>query len=284
MQELLKTLGVVRERIEGYALELTKNEALVRYALVDPLLRELDWDLSNPAEVIPEERDESSKRTDYSMCRNSMIVETKRLDTNLDKHIDKLVEYVTQRKVRYGVLTDGQRWKMYDVQDSFKTPTMDVDITDLDGIVLPKLMKLHKSAVLSRIPEDTPSDQEPKDWVLLPEITYSTGANPPTKIEWSGKNIPIISWVDVLASVAKWLINAKYINKTNCPITSGPKNSIINTTPVHQNGRKFVSSKEIQGFYVEKNVQPKVVIRHAIRLIKIADLEPTDFKVYFKNS
>ena len=285
MQDLIKTLRVIQDRINTYSPLLTKNETLVRYALIDPLLRELDWDLSNPGEVIPEETDTPRIKTrpDYVMCNRSMIVEAKKLYFNLEKETCKLIDYIKERNVRYGVLTNGQRWKMYDIENSIKVPTMDVDIMDSDGDVLPKLMSLHKSVMLSKIPNLIPTNQEPKGWVSLPDVKYGSGMNMPTKIKWCDRNTTLASWIDVFVSVAEWLINARCIHKKNCPITSGPKNALINTTDAHQNKRKFVSPKQIQEFYIEKNMSSKYAIQNTIKLINATSLEPDDFKVYFKD-
>ena len=51
--ELVETLG---DRIDRHGPALKQSEALTRYALIDPLLRELGWDTSDPWMVMPEYR------------------------------------------------------------------------------------------------------------------------------------------------------------------------------------------------------------------------------------
>ena len=61
---------------------LRQNEALTRYALIDPLLRELGWDTEDPTLVIPEYKGVGGS-ADYALFSGDkllMIVEAKKLD------------------------------------------------------------------------------------------------------------------------------------------------------------------------------------------------------------
>ncbi len=75
MQKLIKTIITMRERIKTHRAGLSKNETMTRYALIDPLLRELDWDLSDPGGVVPEDNTGTGSKTDYTMGQNAMVVE-----------------------------------------------------------------------------------------------------------------------------------------------------------------------------------------------------------------
>ena len=50
LESLLQLVETLRERIESHGATLSQSEALTRYALIDPLLRELGWDTSDPAD------------------------------------------------------------------------------------------------------------------------------------------------------------------------------------------------------------------------------------------
>ena len=107
MHDLLITLDTIRERIKEYRKDLAKNEAMTRYVLIDPLLRSLDWDVSNPADVVPEEGSGVGGKTDYTMGRNSMVVEAKKFGEVLDKHTDKLVDYIRREMSGMACLQTG---------------------------------------------------------------------------------------------------------------------------------------------------------------------------------
>lgn len=81
LDELLGTVERLRGRIGEHGQSLRKSETLTRYALIDPLLRELGWDTSNPDQVVPE-YPSSGGRADYALLAEGtprMMVEAKKL-------------------------------------------------------------------------------------------------------------------------------------------------------------------------------------------------------------
>ena len=48
LDSLRLLVELLKERIQGHGAALRGSEALTRYALIDPLLRELGWDTANP--------------------------------------------------------------------------------------------------------------------------------------------------------------------------------------------------------------------------------------------
>ena len=290
MQTLIDTVVKIQQMIKAHKSALAKNETMTRYALIDPLLGELGWDLSNPGDVVPEDNTSPGGKTDYTLGNDAMIVEVEKLDENLDKYADRLISYVRDRNVRYGVLTNGQKWRMYDANTTTKSPEVEFDITDSDGVVLSKAIRLHRSVVLDGVPSST---HNPNNKVTrrragsaapprnaLTDINYSKGDSPPKSlIHRDDSRKPLGSWVDLLAGVAEWLISNKRLTSQNCPVKLGSKNYLLHTEPTHPNGKPFSTHREIGGLYVFTNFDPSCVIRHAKNLIKAAGLNPSDFKV-----
>ena len=54
MDELLRVVTMLKERIVQHRRKLRDNEWLTRYALIDPLLSALGWDMSDPGVTVPE--------------------------------------------------------------------------------------------------------------------------------------------------------------------------------------------------------------------------------------
>ena len=54
MEGLLALVERLIDRIDAHGATLRGSEALTRYALIDPMLRELGWDTSDPDMVIPD--------------------------------------------------------------------------------------------------------------------------------------------------------------------------------------------------------------------------------------
>ena len=297
MERLIETVGRLRERIKVHRADLAKNETMTRYVLIDPLLRELGWELSNPYDVVPEDRTGAGGKTDYTMGTNAMIVEAKKLDENLDKYTKKLTKYVRDKDVRYGVLTNGQKWRMYDSQTTMKSPEVEFDVTDSEGVVVSRAIQLHRSVILDSIPQkstikeksvaeiESPDAQNPTrlgNEKLLSSIKYVKGMPPPKELVCPDKRASLDTWVDILAGVAEWLVSKRRLGKSHCPVKIGPKNAILNTKPYHQNGNPFHTQKKVGGLYLNTNASPPAALRYAIKLIKTAGCKQSDFKAYFE--
>lgn len=54
IENILKTIDSLKDRISGYQIKSSNSERLVRYSLIDQFLRILGWDIKNPNEVEPE--------------------------------------------------------------------------------------------------------------------------------------------------------------------------------------------------------------------------------------
>lgn len=68
-ESLLKLVETLRKRIDEHGATLRQSETMTRYALVDPLLRELGLDTGNPDLVVPEYK-AGSGSADYALLVN----------------------------------------------------------------------------------------------------------------------------------------------------------------------------------------------------------------------
>ncbi len=284
MHELTKTLDIIRKRIRDHKTDLSNNEAMTRYALIDPLLRALDWDVSDPRVVIPEEGSGAGSRTDYTMGK-AMVVEAKKLDDRLDKYKDKLIEYVRKSNVLYGVLTNGQSWRMYDSRVTTKAPAMEFDVTDSDGVIIPRAALLYRTVMCESISQrQTEKPKIPKSdgKILIGDVKCEKGMIHPIELMLPNGKMHLKSWADMLFGVADWLVNKKHLDKSHCPVPIGKKNAILNTKPFHQNGKPFNSKKEVGKLFLNTNANAPNTIKYAIRLIEEAEQNPSNFMVRFE--
>ena len=284
MRDLLTTLDTIRERIKDHRTNLAKNEAMTRYVLIDPLLRSLDWDVSNPKDVVPEEGSGAGGKTDYTMGRNSMVVEAKKFGEVLDRHTDKLVDYIRTRDVRYGVLTNGSQWRMYDSKETTRTPVVEFDVNDANGIIIPKAARLHRSVVYHNVPRPTLKPEpkpERESNIPLSDVVPEVGKRHPMVLVCPDEERALSSWADLLAGVAEWLVVRGHLTKSHCPVKSGPANSILSTHPVHQNGKRFRTERKVGKLFVDVHVSQNDSIGYALKLIDVAGLKKSDFRVRF---
>ena len=142
-------IDTLQERIKTYQEDLKNNETMTRYALIDPLLREMGWDLSDPGQVRLENKTTDKSNPDYVVGKNIMVIEAKRIDENLDaKYVKQLIKYANDNNARYGVLTNGQKWKIYDACNTKKIPIIEFDITAAKKDVMASAMRLHRDNIL----------------------------------------------------------------------------------------------------------------------------------------
>ena len=126
----------LRERIDVHGQALRQNEALTRYTLIDPLLRELGWDTEDPALVIPEYTGLGGS-ADYALFNGDkplMIVEAKKLDTSLrdEKVLIQGLAYCQKQGTRYLSVTDGRRWEIYEPHRGGAVPIDKKRIVEFD--------------------------------------------------------------------------------------------------------------------------------------------------------
>lgn len=118
LESLLELVETLRARIDEHSAALRQSEALTRYTLIDPLLRELGWDTTDPALVMPEYRS-SAGFADYALMANgsqtpALIIEAKKLGDPLDDKVAlQSLNYCNLIGTPYFALTDGQTWKIY---------------------------------------------------------------------------------------------------------------------------------------------------------------------------
>ncbi len=120
LDELAELVRTLRARAEKYGDSLRKNETRTRYALIDPLLTGLGWNVSDPAVVTPE-FDTEEGRPDYALLsdqtngRPVAFLEAKRLGTPLKDKLSQVITYCNSKGVQHCVVTDGIEWAAYEV-------------------------------------------------------------------------------------------------------------------------------------------------------------------------
>lgn len=128
LESLLELVRTLSKRIKEHGELLRNNEALTRTALIDPLLRELGWNIEDPAQVIPEFPTDNNEKPDYVLFTSAgptMIVEAKSLDSPLHEKekaykksptIQALNYSYNIRETNYFSVTNGRYWEIYDKQ------------------------------------------------------------------------------------------------------------------------------------------------------------------------
>lgn len=118
LEPLVSALRDARLAIDQHGEHLSKNETRTRNVLIDPVLRALGWDVAIPEDVFVE-HGAGRKRADYALLGNDrhpiVLIEAKKLGENLNSNRTQVMTYCTEVGVRYGVLTDGNCWDLYNL-------------------------------------------------------------------------------------------------------------------------------------------------------------------------
>ena len=103
---------------------VNNHETSTRYILIDPILRALGWDLSNPAECVVEYEvarsgNHPATRVDYVLkCATgqpAIVIEAKRIDVESDdeRALDQMERYLQDiPTAMMAVVTNGQYWEI----------------------------------------------------------------------------------------------------------------------------------------------------------------------------
>ena len=118
LDDLQGVIERLQDRIKTHRSYLSGDETRTRQVLIDPLLRELGWDVSDPDMVELEYR-VGQQRADYALISNGRrvaLIEAKRLGNDLEyDEIMQVLNYANRDGIDHIIVTDGDRWEMYEV-------------------------------------------------------------------------------------------------------------------------------------------------------------------------
>ena len=106
------------ERIRGYIStgRLTQfDEANTKATAIEPILRELGWDVVDPDEV-RREHSVGSRSVDYALfCDDTLkvFIEAKKGSESLERHQEQLLDYAFAEGVEIAILSNGSTWWFY---------------------------------------------------------------------------------------------------------------------------------------------------------------------------
>ena len=307
LDELVGCIDELKDRISKHRNSLNENETRTRMQLIDPLLRELGWDVSDPRYVIPEFK-VSDGWADYALLRDdgkpAAMVEAKKLDEPLKPaHRAQMLKYAIELGIPYTGLTDGNHWELYNVFQPVpmeEKQILDVSISDthshesaLKLLLLwrPNLGTNNPVTANEPVIVDTQNggsippviDPPPPNWKVLSDYEPPAGTPAPKAIRlWDDSEREVNHWYEVLTIVAEKLYDDSVLRVEHTPIQWSPKSYSIHSQPIHPTGKKFDNYKEIgnSGLFINVNLNS-----HQVRTISRKLLEKYNIgteKVYLK--
>ena len=239
---LASKIKEMRSRIEVHRGYIGGHETRTRQLLIDPLLRELGWDLEDPSQVHVEFKTQSG-RPDYALWSNDVVVaviEAKTLGKNLDNDPYQVIKYGTDTTIpdlRIFVKTDGDRWMIFPLKPVTEGQ-LNLSISKQDPFVAAQIiMRLLKTTLVERIEStkrhsrtldgnqehrlagdqtkgDAISDGLDDRWVTLKQLEFHRGARRPNLMRLpDGKQVYISSWKKLWIEIAEWVTSKHSIDR-----------------------------------------------------------------------
>lgn len=124
LEDLHNAVETARRRISEQEPYLGEIELRTRQVLIDPILRTLGWDVSDPdlveLEVHPKHAQGSkNERSDYALMADGVpvaVIEAKKLGTAFTTAmVRQVTNYAGDDGIRFAILTDGNHWRVYDL-------------------------------------------------------------------------------------------------------------------------------------------------------------------------
>lgn len=272
LQELYETILSLKEKIKKHRDDLQSNETLVRYALINPLLQALGWDVSDPEEVIPEYSTEAG-RPDYALKKDGKIIAflgAKKLHKN--EELLQYVSYTLSEGVKYFITSDGATWEVYDAYKKGKLENKKIISwnieKDLPEEVVRNVLSMPKKLVTPNISEVkvyiSAEDKENKD--IKQTIYNSPERQEDGKIKlWVGNEGPytVKNSIRALKFIAEWLIKNGYITEKDLPVPAGNKSKRYLIHPDKKVFEKYATLQLFNGWYLLVHYSKKNAIKMA---------------------
>lgn len=312
LDDLLETIETLRGRIQNHGPLLSQNEIRTRYALIDPLLGALGWDVADPSQVVAE-HPLPTGRVDYALATDAgpaILLEAKSLGTPLeDVARNQAMNYWWDEEIDHFAVTDGQQWGVYSASQR-GSPIVQFDLlrdspTDvcLKALALwrPSVAEGHVRAsenpVVKVAPSPAPPDAaqpsvppsvgqttraSPSEsqvvWVSLTRVTGKPGTKPALLRPPSGQPISAPSWAALVLKLVEWLISQGKLSEASPPLKVGGR-YVLAGSPIHPSGTAFKRAHQVGLFHVETNYSGADSVRNARLVAEHAGMNPAEFMV-----
>lgn len=283
LESLLKLAETLKTRVDVHRDTLGASETLTRYALIDPLLRELGWDTSDPSAVIPEYKTRQGCIADYALLKAgkppsvAIMVEAKKLGTHLrdDSLLSQLLGCCTMEGVNHFAVTDGALWEIY---ETHKPVPIDQKLVAKFDLLADSPASFCLNALALRRPCVEAGLVEPASdiWHRFSDTGYAKGRKPLELKFPDNSRAGLRGWFSLFEETVRWLSRKGHLTKENCPVTLKGR-CIVCADPPKANG----IWEDVNGLYVHKHNLVKRQFERAMAVIEHVGQNPCQFRVRF---
>lgn len=302
LNELIETFETLKKLIEEHGDYLSGGggaETRTRQVLIDPLLKELGWDVGDPSQVeleLPMEKPFGKKgqlKPDYTLRHGRKavaVVEAKAIGSRkLDEANGQALEYAFNRAIPYAVVTNGDEWRLIDVQKPVlpeeKVETLFTITSDSPSSCALRALKLwnpnlsaHEGPVTACEPVLVPivGPHPPPDvWRKLSRDLPTVGRR--TAVRYNGNEKKVTSWATMHQAVGKLMVKNGDLTRTKVPLRKG-KAILVN------DGEAGIAKpmKVADGMYVNGVGFAKSLINRSVALCEAVGIDPASVEVCFE--
>lgn len=318
LNELMDLFEFLKKQINEHGPYLKADETRTRQVLIDPLLKELGWDVTDPRQVELEYRIDKpfeakgQKKPDYALMpqgRDNSDDETKPLAVveakawsavKLDEATTQVDGYAFARGVRYGVATDGDEWRLVDVYKQAplqqKTETLFTISTDLASTCALKALALWnpnlcledgpviaEEPVLIKINGPPPPPPPPPDNCYpLTELPLDRKFKGMVTLP-DGLDVPFGNGARLYTEVTRYLVRSGAL-QSNQPAFKlfGGSRYAVAPDRYHSDGVEFGNAKDIgNGLWLEVSYSNPKKVELAQLILRKFDVDPATVQVCF---
>lgn len=292
LDELERTVRTLADRIKVYEGTLLSNETATRYALIDPLLVSLGWNLADPSEVQVEHKLGANMRVDYAMLSDGqpyLLIEAKNLGTPLSQAAVQAGQYALTTSARYVVLTNGRQWEGYSLRgEEQEKRVFEFNITSPSSATLDLLwlwngnfrgrttrLKLPEWSEVHSPTTITPPRRPRTSGKPLSVVRYKQGMGKPSRLIFPDGTTEDVSksWASVQVKTAEWLIDNKRVK--DLPLRNKRGTHLMHNSPTSKDGLQFKAPRRLRGnYWINTHFNPANHLRRAIELLFECGVEP----------
>lgn len=185
--DIKEKLNILAQRADNLKDQI-KTEEGTKQSLILPFFQLLGYDVFNPIEFCPEfDADfgvKKGEKVDYAIIIDNeplILIEAKSITDNLDKHGSQLFRYFSTTSAKFGVLTNGIKYRFFtDLDETNKMdqkPFFEIDICNLNDYHIKYLENFRKDILDVNTILDSASDLKYSSLIkdfLKSELTTTT--------------------------------------------------------------------------------------------------------------
>lgn len=316
VEPIASEIANLSSRITQNRSAVSASEAATRIQLIEPLMRVLGWDASDPNLVTPE-YSVGKGRVDYALMQNRepiVLIEAKKHGTKLTTDtLFQAFSYVEDVSVKFVVISNGDDWEVYRTPIFNREPVARFTVTDdsahataLEAAQLSRQMLTETAIGFSgrqtryevpagadtnvgpELRDDSTKREQPvsqgeqkrsvsRAWSSLDEVTHQKDAPPPCLLRFpDGCEIAISAWRQLWIQVAEWVVQRE--PRMEACKFGDPKHMAIKSNDEDFWGKGYRLSN---GLWIEGGLRPDNVLKTSCALLRYFDIDPSTVLVKF---